>query len=93
MKAIWNDVVIAESNDTIVVEGNQYFPLDSIKKEYFKESQHTSTCGWKGLANYFSIVVNGEENLDAAWIYKNPYTAAEHIKNYVAFWKGVIVTS
>jgi uncharacterized protein (DUF427 family) len=93
MKAIWNDVVIAESNDTIVVEGNQYFPLDSIKKEYFKESQHTSTCGWKGVANYFSIVVDGKENLNAAWIYKNPYLAAEHIKNYVAFWKGVTVSS
>ena len=92
MKAIWNEVVIAESSDTVVVEGNHYFPLDSLKQEYFLETRHTTTCGWKGLANYFSIVVNGQENLNAAWIYKTPSQAADNIKNRVAFWKGVTVT-
>lgn len=93
MKAIWNDVVIAESDKTVVVEGNHYFPLDAIKQAYFKDSQHTSTCGWKGLANYFSVEVNGKENINAAWIYKTPLEAANNIKNYVAFWKGITVTS
>jgi uncharacterized protein (DUF427 family) len=93
MKAIWNDTVIAESNDTIVVEGNHYFPLNSIKHEFFTESAHNTSCGWKGLANYFSIEVNGKVNANGAWIYKNPTEAAERIKGYVAFWQGVIVTA
>jgi uncharacterized protein (DUF427 family) len=93
MKAIWNDVVIAESANTVVVEGNHYFPMDSINKAYFKESQHTTTCGWKGLANYFSVDVNGKENINAAWIYKTPLKAADNIKNHVAFWKGITVTN
>lgn len=92
MKAIWNEVIIAESSDTVVVEGNHYFPLSALKPGYFEETQHTTTCGWKGLANYFSIVVNGKENQNAAWIYKTPYEATANIKNHVAFWKGVTVT-
>lgn len=93
MKAIWNDVVIAESDNTVVVEGNHYFPIISIKLEYFTETQHTTSCGWKGLANYYSIQVNGQENSNAAWVYRTPLKAAENIKNHVAFWKGVKVSS
>jgi len=93
MKAIWNGVVIAASDSTVVVEGNHYFPMTAIKPEYFKESQHTTTCGWKGLANYYSIEVNGQNNLNAAWVYKTPLKAAENITNHVAFWKGVQVTT
>lgn len=90
MKAIWNNTVIAESNDTIVVEGNNYFPADSIKKEYFEESDTKSTCPWKGLASYYSLRVNDDENKDAAWYYPEPSEAAGHIKNHIAFWRGVI---
>jgi uncharacterized protein (DUF427 family) len=93
MKATWNDIVIAESDNTVVVEGNHYFPISAIKAEFFVETAHTSTCGWKGLANYFSIHVNGKENINAAWIYKTPLKAAENITNHVAFWKGVKVSS
>ncbi|HEY9278408.1 MAG TPA: DUF427 domain-containing protein [Methylotenera sp.] len=93
MKAIWNDVVIAESDNTVVVEGNHYFPINAINPEYFTETQHTTTCGWKGLANYYSIQANGQDNANAAWVYKNPLKAAENIKNHVAFWKGVKVVS
>jgi uncharacterized protein (DUF427 family) len=85
MKAIWNDTVLAESDDTIVVEGNHYFPPDSINREYFKES----TCPWKGLASYYDIVVEGKVNKDAAWYYPSLKDAAKHIIGYVAFWKGV----
>ena len=91
MKAIWNDTVIAESNDTIMVEGNHYFPGDSIKKEYLVESDTRSTCPWKGLASYYSLKVGSDENKDAAWYYPEPSEAAQHIKNYVAFWRGVKV--
>lgn len=90
-KAIWQGVVLAESNDTVVVEGNHYFPLDSIVAEYFKPSTHTSICGWKGTANYYSIEVNGKRNENAAWVYRDPYTAASAIKGRIAFWKGVSV--
>ena len=98
MKAIWNNIVVAESNDTVVIEGNHYFPADSIKKEFFKESLHTSECPWKGHANYFSLDIDGETNQDAAWYYKEPKPEAiERLEfdfsNYVAFWKGVEVTS
>jgi len=89
MKAIWNNQVIAESNETIVVEGNQYFPKDSIKKEYFKESITHTTCPWKGLASYYDVVVDGKTNSDAAWYYPKPNDAAKEITGYVAFWKGV----
>jgi len=89
MKAIWNNEIIAESNDTVVVENNHYFPLNSIKKEYFVSSTTKSVCPWKGEASYYTIVVNGTENKDAAWFYGKPFEAANHIKNNVAFWKGV----
>ncbi len=90
-KATWNGVVLAESNNTEVVEGNQYFPPDSVKREYFKESDTHSTCPWKGYASYYSIEVNGKENKDAAWYYPAPKDAAKQIKDHVAFWKGVEV--
>ncbi len=90
-KAIWNGTVLAESSKCEVVEGNQYFPPDSIKSEYFKPSSTQSTCPWKGLASYYTIEVNGEVNKDAAWYYPSPKDAAKNIKDYVAFWKGVKV--
>jgi len=89
MKAIWNNEVIAESNDTIVVEGNHYFPPSSIKKDFIKESDTHSVCPWKGTASYYSLEVNGEENADAAWFYPETSDLAKNIKGYVAFWKGV----
>lgn len=90
-KAEWNGKVIAESDDCEVVEGNLYFPPDSIKKEYFKESDTHTTCPWKGLASYYDVVVDGETNKDAAWYYPDPSDAAKNIKRYVAFWNGVEV--
>ncbi len=92
MKAVWKNTVIAESDKTEVVEGNHYFPADSIKKQYFKESPTTSHCPWKGDASYFTVNVNGEENKDAAWYYAAPKEKAENIKGHVAFWKGVQVS-
>lgn len=92
-KAIWNDIVLAESDETIVVEGNHYFPPNSITKEYFKPSNNHTTCPWKGLASYYTIVVNGQENQDAAWYYPNPSEAAENIKDHIAFWRGVSVNN
>jgi uncharacterized protein (DUF427 family) len=92
MKAIWNDQVIAESDNTVVVEGNHYFPLESVKQEFLRESDKTSGCFWKGTANYHSIEVNGEVNKDAAWYYSDPLEAAENIRDRVAFWGGVQVT-
>lgn len=91
-KAIWKDVVLAESDQTIVVEGNHYFPPDSINKAYFTETSTHTTCHWKGVASYYSISVNGDTNKDAAWYYPVPKEAAKQIANYVAFWKGVRVT-
>lgn len=91
MKATWNGVVLAESNDTIVVEGNHYFPADSIKREHFQESNTHTTCPWKGEASYYSVVVDGQVNKDAAWYYPNPKPAASEIKDHVAFWRGVKV--
>ena len=91
MKAIWNDIVLAESNDTIVVEGNHYFPSDSINKEYFEESDTKSTCPWKGQASYYHLNINGKVNKDAAWFYPEPLKAALQIKDHVAFWRGVKV--
>lgn len=90
-KAIWNDKTLAESDQCIVIEGNQYFPPDSIQREYFKESNTHSTCPWKGLASYYTISVGGKENTDAAWYYPEPKEAAAGIKDYVAFWHGVNV--
>ena len=90
-KAIWNDAVLAESDSCEVVEGNQYFPPDSINKEYFQPSNTHTTCPWKGEASYYDIVVNGEENKDAAWYYPETKERANNIKGYVAFWRGVKV--
>jgi len=91
MKAIWNNTVIAESDDTVVVENNHYFPADSIKKEFFKSSETHTTCPWKGQAHYYSLVVDGKENPDAAWFYPEVSELAKGLKGRVAFWKGVIV--
>lgn len=91
MKAMWNDTVIAESPDTIVIENNHYFPRESVNTKYFKPSNKHSTCAWKGEASYFNIEVDGKKNEDAAWYYAEPKDAAKEIKNYVAFWKGVKV--
>jgi uncharacterized protein (DUF427 family) len=91
MKAYWNNELIAESSDTVIIEGNHYFPADSIKKEFFQDSSTHTTCPWKGLASYYTLRVNGETNTDAAWYYPDPKPAAEKIKDYVAFWKGVQV--
>jgi uncharacterized protein (DUF427 family) len=90
-KAIWNNVVVAESDKCELVEGNCYFPPESIKKEYFRSSQNTSVCSWKGLANYYSLEVDGKQNQDAAWFYENPKQEAANIKGYIAFWKGVVI--
>jgi len=92
MKAIWNNTVLAESDETIVVEGNHYFPQDSIKKELFKPSTTHTHCHWKGQAHYYTIDINGQQNTDAAWYYPEVSELAKSIKNYVAFWKGVQVT-
>jgi len=91
-KALWNDTVIAESADTKVVEGNHYFPPDSVKKDFFRDSATTSVCGWKGTARYYTLVVDGKENADAAWYYPEPKAAASQIAGRIAFWKGVKVT-
>jgi uncharacterized protein (DUF427 family) len=92
-KAIWNGSVIAESNDCEKVEGNFYFPPESLKQQYFSDSSTTSVCGWKGTANYFNVTVGDSVNKDAAWVYRTPKDAAKQITNYVAFWKGVEVQS
>lgn len=89
MQAIWNEALIAESNETIELEGNQYFPADSVSEKYVQPSDTHTMCPWKGLASYYDIVVDGEVNQDAAWYYKEPSEAAAKIKGYVAFWKGV----
>ncbi|HAA27065.1 MAG TPA: hypothetical protein DCE56_04510 [Cyanobacteria bacterium UBA8553] len=90
-KAIWNGVVLAESDKCEVVEGNQYFPADSINKQYFKESSTHTTCPWKGVASYYTIEVDGQENKDAAWYYPNAKDKAKNIEGFIAFWKGVKV--
>ena len=90
-KAIWNGQVIAESDRTEIVENNHYFPADSIKQEYFKASSTHTTCPWKGQASYYTVVVDGKENKDAAWYYPETKERANNIKGYVAFWKGVTV--
>jgi uncharacterized protein (DUF427 family) len=90
-KAIWEHAVLAESGQTIDVEGNQYFPPDSIKQEYLKPSATHTECPWKGTANYFNVEVNGKLNPDAAWYYPDPKQAASQIKGHVAFWRGVKV--
>ena len=92
MKAIWNNAVIAESERTIVIEGNHYFPPESIDQRYFSETETHTTCVWKGEASYYTILVDGKENVDAAWFYRQPKDAAKNIQDYVAFWKGVKVS-
>jgi uncharacterized protein (DUF427 family) len=90
-KAIWNGAVIAESVQFELVEGNVYFPPGSVKREYMAESATHTTCPWKGEASYYSVLVNGQTNKDAAWYYPTPKDAAKNIKDHVAFWKGVVV--
>jgi len=92
MKATWNDAVLAQSDNTVVVEGNQYFPPEAINKQYFQESSTHTTCPWKGEASYYNIVVDGQVNKDAAWFYPGPKSAAAEIKDHVAFWRGVKVS-
>jgi uncharacterized protein (DUF427 family) len=89
--ATWNGAVIAESDQTVVLEGNHYFPRDSVDKQHLRPSTTTSRCPWKGLANYYSLEVDGETNEDAAWYYAEPSSAAAGIKGHIAFWKGVEV--
>lgn len=91
MKAIWNGQIIAESTDTLKVEGNHYFPPQAVKHEFLKTSDKHTTCPWKGIASYYNIEVNGQTNKDAAWFYPDPKPAVVEIKNYIAFWKGVEV--
>ena len=90
-KAIWNDTVLAESDNCQIVEGNYYFPPDSINQQYFKESSTHTSCPWKGLASYYTIEVDGEQNKDAAWYYPQAKEKAKNIEGYVAFWRGVKV--
>ena len=92
MKAIWRDKIIAQSDNTVVVEGNHYFPKEAVQKEFLQESPTNTVCPWKGTASYYSLQVNGETNKDAAWYYPKAKDAAKNIEGYVAFWKGVKVT-
>lgn len=89
MKAIWEKQVLAESNETIVIENNHYFPPSSLNRQYFTKSETTTVCPWKGTASYYTIEINGKKNMDAAWYYPSPKEAANEITDYVAFWNGV----
>lgn len=91
MRAVWNGAVIAESKHTVRVEGNHYFPLDTVDPAYVRASPHTSVCHWKGRAEYFDVVVDGRVNANAAWVYRQPSPAARQITDHVAFWRGVRV--
>ena len=91
--AKWNGATIAQSDDTVVVEGNHYFPADSVHREYLQDSDTHTICPWKGTASYYTLVVDGKENKDAAWYYPEPKDAAGHIRDRVAFWKGVEITT
>ncbi|WNJ19847.1 DUF427 domain-containing protein [Pontibacter sp. G13] len=93
MKAIWNGQVIAESDTTVVVEGNHYFPVSSVKKEFLKDSSLNTVCPWKGTASYYNLEVDGKTNEDAVWFYPEPKVAAARIKDHVAFWRGVEVVN
>ena len=90
--ARWNGAIIAQSDDTVIVEGNHYFPRDSVNVDYLQGSDKTSICGWKGTACYHSLVVGGKTNADAAWYYPEPKSAASEITDWIAFWKGVEVS-
>ena len=92
VQAVWNGAVLAESDRTIVVEGNNYFPPDDIKREFFEDSSHQTVCPWKGAASYYDVVVDEERNRAAAWYYPSPKTAAAQIQDHVAFWHGVKLT-
>lgn len=89
MKAVWNGEVLAESDDTVVVEGNHYFPASSLRNEFFKQSSHTTSCPWKGTASYYDLDVAGQQNPGAAWYYATPKDAAKQIAGRIAFWRGV----
>ena len=93
VRAMWNGAVLAESDDTVVVEGNHYFPVEALDMHWFEPSAHNSSCGWKGLASYYDVVVDGERNNNAAWFYADPKQAADAIRGRVAFWHGVKVES
>lgn len=93
MKAVWNGAVLAESDATVVVEGNHYFPAESLNREYFADSATETTCPWKGTASYYSVEVDGQRNDDAAWFYPAPKEAAAEIRDHVAFWRGVEVAA
>jgi uncharacterized protein (DUF427 family) len=93
MRALWKDKVIAESDDTVVVEGNHYFPETSVRREYLRPSELHTTCVWKGIASYYDVVVDGQVNKDAAWYYPDPSQAAASIRGRIAFWRGVTVAS
>ncbi|THJ67449.1 DUF427 domain-containing protein [Arthrobacter echini] len=90
--AQWNDTVIAESDETVMVEGNHYFPPESISDEFFTQTEQQTVCPWKGTASYYTLEVDGEKNRDAAWSYLEPKEAAENIRGYYAFWKGVTIS-
>ena len=92
-KAIWNGAVLAESDDTVVVEGNHYFPPESVHREFFVDSDRHTVCGWKGTASYYDVVVDGDRNAGAAWYYPEPKEAAAQIRGRVAFWRGVTVSA
>ncbi|MGQ1788213.1 MULTISPECIES: DUF427 domain-containing protein [unclassified Saccharicrinis] len=93
MKAIWNDTIIAESADIVTVEGNTYFPVESVKKEFLQDSNTHTVCPWKGTASYYTLKVNDKINIDAAWYYPTPSKLAKNITNRIAFWKGVEITN
>jgi uncharacterized protein (DUF427 family) len=90
-RATWNGAVIAESDRTVEVEGNQYFPIDAVRREFLRDSSTHTTCSWKGVASYYDVVVDGQVNQDAAWYYPTPKEAARQIAGHVAFWRGVRV--
>ena len=93
VRAIWNGQLIAESDQTVVIEGNHYFPLDSVRREFLRDSETTSSCFWKGMAKYYTLEVSGATNRDAAWYYAEPKDAARNIQGRVAFWRGVEISS
>jgi uncharacterized protein (DUF427 family) len=90
-RAIWNSAIIADSDQTIVIENNHYFPASAVHRQFLRDSDHHTTCGWKGEASYYDVVVNGQVNQNAAWYYPHTKDAAKNIEGYVAFWKGVTV--
>jgi uncharacterized protein (DUF427 family) len=93
VRAVWKGQVLAESDATVVVEGNHYFPPEAVRREFFAPSDTHTTCSWKGLASYYTVNVEGTSNPDAAWYYPDPKAEAEHVRDYVAFWHGVTVES